>query len=370
VGDVGAWLMYALLIGLFYDLFRLGTIPVLEGVERYDYLGGVFHQFVVTYTFLVAFIIGFCVVRARILLGVWDLRFFWIVLLLFFYLVLTGHRFGSFYVVVSFALVPFAALYVAPRIGVEVSDARNVRSLGQRIVRSRAAAGFFALTLGLIVLGAMANSLLNVRFDAEVTPLEVLRQRFLIQPVHLYWLTWDRLQLPDGTDAAAAFDFMFRNPFDAARNTGIQYLMFINLGLERASQVYGVQGVDYAGGYPEILIELVGVGTGLLAAAGISALVAWLYRLSVGGVARGHFATSVLALYVCFGVLSFFLGGMINFLTVWTYWIKVGGLIFFVVVERLLERRGARLIPWVLLRRAGSRRATPALGSGAIPEPS
>jgi hypothetical protein len=350
--DVAAGGFVVFLICLYGDMLRIGQIPLFEGLERFEYKGGIFHVLLVNYMFLVGHVIGFVMARGRLLSGIWDVRFGGIVFALFTYLFLTGHRFGSFYVLVSFALVPMAAVVFAPRLGMTVPRPPRRRSIIQRLASSRAVVGTFAAVLVCIVLVAMANSLLNVREgDAQ----DALLQRFLVQPVHLYWLTWERLQTGQVNDLAATAHFIFNDPFDATRNTGIQYLMMLHLGMERASQVYEGQEVDYAGGYPEILIELGGVWFAIAAALAASVLIALLYRLVVVAVCRGQFLLSVLAIYVCFGLLNLFLGGMVTFITTDTYWLKMAALAAVVLLNRP-KRNHRRRFPWVLIPR---RRAAP-----------
>lgn len=344
-GDLITAALVALVVCLYADMLRLGYIPLFERLERYEYEGGVFHQFLVTYLSLIGFIIGYVITRGRLLTGVWDVRLASIVLALFVYLFLTGHRFGSFYVLISFTLLPMAALFVAPKIGIVVAPRIVTNSRLLRLVTSRLALAAFSILLVGLVLVAMANSLLVMR-DGD--PHERLLQRLFVQPVHLYWLTWERLEHSRIQDVAMAYDFIFNHPFDAARNTGIQYLMMMHIGVERAFYVFQEQGADYAGGYPEILIEMTGFWFAVLLAVIASAIIAILYRVCIMSVCRGHFLSSLLSMYVCLGPINLFLGGMVNFITAETYWMKVLGLLLALGIDRSYERRGGHFIPWVL----------------------
>jgi hypothetical protein len=363
-GDLIAAALVILLICLYVDLFRIGQIPLFEHMERFEYKGGVFHVFLLNYLFLIAHAIGFSLARTRLLAGVWDVRFAGIVLALFTYLFLTGHRFGSFYVLLSFAMVPMAALYVAPRIGLPLVQPLQRRSKIQRIVGSRKVLACFALVLVSIVLIAMTNSLLNVR-DGD--PQEALLQRFLVQPVHMYWLSWERLMNGEIEDIGVATHFIFNEPFDAARNTGIQYLMLLHLGSKRATEVWEGEGVDYAGGYPEILIELGGVWLGFAAAVLASVAIGALYRLAVIAVCRGQFSLSMLSMYVCFGILNLFLGGMVTFIAAETYWLKLIALVLVVLMSKIKSRNAGRLLPWVIVPLGRKRQATHPISNSKCP---
>lgn len=345
-GDLLFALLTTFIVCLYADMLRLGVIPLFAGLERYEYEGGVFHRFLVNYVFLVAFVIGYAVARARLLTGTWDVRYAAITIALFMYLFLTGNRFGSFYVLVSFALMPLAAVFVAPKLGVAVAPPAK-HTFIQRLIRSPLALGGLCGLGVTFVAVAMANSLLNVRLG---DPGEALVQRLLVQPVHLYWLTWHRLQHGELQGLSSSLDFLFNDPFDPTRNTTIQFLMLLNLGARRALEIYSAQ--DYAGGYPEVLLELGGVGFGLLIATVMSVIVALLYRLCITSVCRGRFFTSVMSIYVAYGVIGVFLGGMLNFVATETYWLKVLALLVAYTMESHYERRGRALIPWVLLCRA------------------
>jgi hypothetical protein len=354
--DLICWLVSALLCCLYVDMIRLGQIPLLSGLERFEYQGGLFHNYTLNFLFLISLAMGYAITRTRLLTGRWDMRFGLLLLLLFFYLLLTGHRFGAFFVTVSFVMLPLAAFFIAPQVGMSVATPVMKRGLLQRVIRSRFALVAFSFSLLGIVLLAMAHSLLNVR-DGD--PAEALLQRLLVQPAHLYWLTWERWHTGQMQDMGDALDFVFHHPFDPSRNTGIQYLMFLHLGHDTASRVYENQQVDYAGGYPEILMEVGGVGLGLFAALIASTVTAWLYRIHVLAVCRGHPLTALMSVYVALGIIYFFLGGMLNFVAAQSYWLKIGLLLFVVLLERGSERSGRRLIPWILVPRPHAASTTP-----------
>jgi hypothetical protein len=341
----------ALLVFLYGDMLVIGEIPLFSGIERFEYKGGFFHEFALNFLFLISYVMGYAVARTRLLEGRWDVRFGLVLLALFVYLFFAGHRFGSFYLIVSFMLLPIGAFYVAPKAKILVAAPAQDVSRLQRLLTSKTTAFLFALALACIVLVAVANSLLNVR-DGD--PVDALLQRFLVQPVHLYWLTWERWQADEMNDLEAGLNFMFRDPFDLTRNSGIQYLMLIHLGSANASRVFEFQSVDYAGGYPEILMEVGGLWVGLVAAILASAVTALLYRVNLLAVARGHVLTAIMSVYVCFGLVNLFLGGMLNFMTAGSYWIKITALLFVMALEIGFERSGRRFLPWVLV--AGHRR--------------
>jgi hypothetical protein len=343
-GDLIYRFLVLLIICLYVDMIRLGQIPLFSGLDRFEYRGGLFHNFTLNFLFLIGQLMGYAVARTRLVSGQWDTRFATIITLVFSYLFLTGHRFGAYYTLISFFLAPMAAIFVAPKVGISLAPRAPISGQLKILLLSKGARMGFYLALTSIILVAMANSLLNVR-DGD--PLEALKQRILIQPIQLFWLSWERWKTGEIGDIVGAWDFMFRNPFDLNRNTGIQYLMVLHLGEVNASRIY--ESVDYAGGYPELLLELGGLWFGVFAAFVASAITALLYRIHVVAVCRGHLLTCFFSIYVCFGVINLFLGGMLNFLTTGSYWIKIGILFCVILFERDYERSGKRLIPWVLV---------------------
>jgi hypothetical protein len=126
--------------------------------------------------------------------------------------------------------------------------------------------------------------------------------------------------------------------------------MALSLGDSQAQYQFNEQGQDYAGGYPEILIELGGFWTAIGLIIAISIVNAALYLLVVDGVARGYFLTAIMATYVGYGVSGVYLGGMLNFILAASYWMKFAALVFVFVLDRGLARFGYRVFPWAFLK--------------------
>jgi hypothetical protein len=143
---------------------------------------------------------------------------------------------------------------------------------------------------------------------------------------------------------------LFVEPFDAERNTTIQFLMINAIGPVRSHEIL-VQGSQYTGGFPEVLFELFGpVATWLVLL--IAGLVTGLLLLLVlRAVIEGHFLTAFLGMFVLFGPLLLAVAGMMNFVFPWTYWAKIAALLGAVALERSWQRRGLEVVPWVILSR-------------------
>lgn len=341
LSDMSVFLFFIYIFLLYYDLFRAGNIPFLAGIDRFQYQGSVFHQFLENFVFLIAYYIGYMLAYTRIYSGYYDHRFLLIIFSLFIYLFLTGHRFGSFYVFTCFSLLPLGSVGIAAHYN-HLVFVKSDQNIIYRFLNSRFLIYLFCFSALILVLYAMYNSLIYVR-DGD--PVEALVQRFFVKPIHMYWLAWNELDLFNLNSQAYGWDFILNNPFDPNRNTSIQYLMSRYLGSLEAYRIYMISGVDYAGGYPEILFDLLGFWGGLLFTLIFSYFTSILYRISVSAVYQGKLISGMMSTYVSFGLLQFYLGGMINFLFPIIFWIKVCILLFVINLEDRYK------FTWVILKK-------------------
>ena len=325
-------------IALYIDMFWRETIPLFQGIDRLDYnrdMAGPIHPFVFDFGFLLATLIGTMMVYPRVRGREFDFRFLAIYVAVITYYALTGNRFSAFYSFTSFFVIPIAAVPMLAQIGY-LPPAPRRRTLVARVLVARTTVIVAISLLGLALAGLLAYNLTSVRGYDD--PAEQFLQRSVVQPVQLWWMTWHSLS-ERSTDAGLAWDAAFLNPLDPTRNTSIQALMIKNLGGARASELLD-NGQQYAGGYPEILFELLGPSAALAVALAFGIASAWLLRLIVLSVARGHLLTGVLATYVFFGFSLLYIGGMLNFLLAWTFWVKC----FALAVAAYLENfRSSRL---------------------------
>jgi hypothetical protein len=105
-------------------------------------------------------------------------------------------------------------------------------------------------------------------------------------------------------------------------------------------------GNQFAGGYPEVLLELVGPWGALPLVILLAAITSWLLRFWALSVLRGYFLTAFFAAYVYYAFVVMYVGGMLNFLVVWTFWTKVVLLIMFSWLEPYCNQKGLHLTPW------------------------
>jgi hypothetical protein len=264
------------------------------------------------------------------------------------YALLTGNRFSAFYSQSSFFITPWAAI-VALRYkssdGILFSWIR--RGFASRASR-RTAIGLIAVAVGTISL-AIYNNLANVRGYVGSDIWHHAFERTLIQPSEIGWTSFERVFEGGQTQPSVAFHFLFEDPIEPDRNTSIQYLMFATIGEPRTTDHIS-RGFQFAGGFPEIFFELFGPYLAWPFLFGTASIAAALTAYMVRGVLWGDYASAFLSLYVLYGFYIMYIGGMLNFATTETYWIKIAALAMVLSMEAGLARVGLPLVPWVLFR--------------------
>jgi hypothetical protein len=327
----------AFVLALFGDMVTRGPIPLLEGIDRLEYgkdFAGPLHTFIMQQGFLFAGLIGVMMVAPRVAGRDFDFRFLGLFVAIMIYFALTGNRFSAFYAFTSFFVIPFAAIPALAAVG-RLAAPRGGRGALTAFLCSRIAIVAALCALAFALASLVINSLVTVRGYDD--PMEQFAQRTLVQPVQLWWTTWRDLQ-ERSANATLAWDAAFFNPIDPTRNTSIQVLMIKNLGGDRAAELLDA-GQQYAGGYPEILVELIGPWLAMPVALTFGLVTAWMLRLVVVSTAHGRVGTAFLAVYVFYGFSLLYIGGMLNFLLVWTFWAKCGLLAIVAPLERTALRR-------------------------------
>lgn len=340
-------------VGLLYaDLLRRGVIPLLARMERYDYAtryAGPLHQWLFEYGSLLSAQIGSFFLYPRLRGRSPDWRFLGLFAAILVYCVLTGHRFSAFYAFGSFFVMPLAAvpaLRACGRLPVR-TDSTHSR-LACVLERRSVWLATLLLVVGMVV-AALFHSFTTVRAYGEDTGFK-LQQRVLVQPVELWWPSWERVFGRGIWQPEAAERWMFEDPIEPGRNTGIQLLMVHALGEARARQLLGY-GQQYAGGFPEVLVEWLGPGWWLIAVAVAAWMTALVLRCWLVAFAHGRLLTAFLALYVYYAATLLYIGGMLNFLIAWTFWIKLATFCTVLWLERSLGTVNLSLLPWLLWQR-------------------
>ncbi len=334
---------------LYFDLVRNGTIPLFSRMERFVYTAqyaGAAHRWLIEYGNFLTFWWGLMFAAERLRNKRLDVRYLALLGLLVVYMFVTGNRFSAFYSFGSFFLIPLSA---------PIADA-VARSRAQapfawlgRVMRRRELVALGATTALLIVPAVVGiyNNLTNVRGYRGSEIASQFLERALIQPGELGWLSYDRVFAGGEWQPYRVFDFLFQTPLDPNRNTTPQYLMLSTIGEPRTFEhISG--GFQFAGGYPEIFFELFGPVFAWPFLFAASYIAAGLTALIVKGTLQGRYASAFMALYLLYGLYVMYIGGMLNFIAVWTYWAKIGALMLALLLEASLARAGLPLVPWSL----------------------
>ena len=333
---------------LFFDLVRRGSIPLFNRIDRFNYAGGSAHRWMIKYGNFVTFWWGVMFAAGYIRQRRLNWPMFALLCASAVYALLTGNRFSAFYSQSSFFIIPWAAVVALRYRSVDESFFSLIRSRFASWTSRLTAIGLTAIVVGTISL-AIYNNLANVR---GYTGNEIWRQAFnrtMIQPSEIGWTSFERVFQSGQTQPWVAFHFLFEDPIDPARNTSIQYLMFASIGEPRTSGNLS-HGFQLAGGFPEIFFELFGPYWAWLFLLGAGCITAALTALVVRGTLCGNYASAFLSLYALYGFYIMYIGGMLNFLTAGTYWVKITALAVALLLEAGLARVGLPLVPWVIFR--------------------
>jgi len=335
------WMAVSLLfvVLLYVDFMRIGVIPLIDGVERYDYTasyGGRWHLLLMNYGMLWVFMLGVFYIRGLFARGRTDDRFLLLLLATLVYLLLAGHRFSAFYVYVTFFFSPYGILYLWTRHGIGPAPDALLRLRR----RTRLALGAAAVAAVVMVSIGLYRSYFITRDMGKADPAEEIVHRVLVQPGELWYATWERVFVRREIEPAV-FDRLFVNPITTLkRNTTIPYLMVAEIGDEAYPMVD--EGLGYGGGYPEVFFELLG-RFGAYAGVFLAALAtAGLYVVVVQAMLERRYVRLALGWYVLFAFVNIVFGGMLNFLVNWIFWLKVLALIGWIAFERERERTGFR----------------------------
>ena len=343
------------LILLWGDFIRIGIVPAFAGMERYVYTreyGGYFHRLLMEWGNILAMALGFLFAARRRVDNRVDQRFLGALLVVLIYLFLAGHRFSAFYSYSAFFLM-----------GAGVTDlgSESRRSASDSTVKLK------YVLLAVMLLGLVGFALLRsytvVRGGAnEEAVQQALKERVLVQQGEMWWATYERVFKYGQTAPEGTIDFLFLSPTDPDRNSTIQYLMFQVLPEQRVREILR-EGSNYAGGFPEIHFELFGPWLGYLSLLLYATLYAFALRWLSRAAARRRYGTVVFMAVALYPPTIHFLGGMLNFLTAWTFWLKIAVATMVAVAEAATNASQNRKSPRA---RETTRRAPLATGRARL----
>ena len=323
----GAYVVFVAL--LFLDLFRIGVIPLFAGLERFEYTqqyGGFWHQLLMNYGMLLALPLGAFYSLGMFFRKRGDIRFLGLLLAIFVYLFLAGHRFSAFYSHSAAFVMPYAAVLGWQQFSERLSEGERRR---QELLARRVLAGALAVMVVLVGV-ALYRSYFFTRASDQKSPFESLRQRVFVQQGEMWYATWDRV-VARRFDPVGAIDRLFVHPVVPDRNSTMPYLMLREID-EKAYTTLDVGSV-YSGGFPEVFFELFPPAGAYAVIFMVALTTAQLMKVLLLAVLERRYLRLALSWYVLFGLVLVSLSGMLNSVVNWKYWLKVAALVTWIAIE-------------------------------------
>jgi len=321
--DTTFYLLLAIFLFMLYaQLISGSVIPLLDHIERYDfanYYAGPLHNYLFKYGAVFALVLGGQTVYTKLTDDKFDHRAFVCMIMIIIYAFLTGHRFAAYNKFITFFLIPFALLYARSRHRKSITWCRQQERIGKPI--------FVLMLIGLsIAVLAIVNSYSNVRTDSDRTVFSRIQERLLIQQGELWVDKIQRSNDPEQEDFNEKLKFLFFEPIVQDKNTSIQYLMWQSLG-DEAIRLLEI-GQQYAGGFPEIFLELFGeYFLYLMLLFGV--LTAFVLLIFFSSLRRGKLLSMLFSGFVIYACILTIYNGMVNQYFVLTFWTKILFLILF-----------------------------------------
>lgn len=326
LSNLAFWGALAFVLGLWIELRLRGPIPLLTGLERFDYTrqyGGPLHLRLVDWGPMLAFQLGLFMTMPAKRGGRFDLRFAALFGAVLIYLFVVGHRFSSFYAYSSFFIIPVGAMLLQPR-----QNGTEKRSLS-RILFYLALA---AAALVVLVVAALIHSYTVVR-GSEIDMLRFkLTQRILVQQGEMWWATYQRVFVHGDWDGALAMFKLFVEPFNPSSNSTMQYLMEQALPLDRAHALL-TQGQTYTGGWPEVLFEIGGPAGGFFLVATSAILFSEFMFLLTRCIIEERYATCFFLTPILYAATVYVVSGMVNSFVQFTFMVKLAVVVLVYVME-------------------------------------
>ena len=350
----GVFLVYvAFVVLLALDMWRFGVVPLFAGLERFEYTeqyGGFWHRLLMTHGMLLALPLGAFYSYGVFFRNRGDNRFLGLLIVIFVYLFLAGHRYSAFYSHSAAFVMPYAAVLGWQQFTGRLSAAERRR---QEIAARRVIA-LAMLVVSLLVAVAVYRSYFFVRTVDKRSPVESLIHRVSVQQGELWYATWDHVVARDFRPGEAVEGLLIR-PVVTDRNTTLPYLMVREIG-EKAYVPLSV-GSAYTGGFPEIFFELMRPAGAYPAVFAVGLVTAGLMNVFLLAMLERRYLRLVLCWYVLFALVLISLSGMLNFIVNWKFWLKVTAFAGWAAIERDRD----------VFRRLALARSSPSPGAVGVP---
>ncbi len=311
------FILFGLLGAVYVQLFTGGVIPLFDRMERYDFANnyaGPLHGYLFKYGAILTLFLGGQTVYSKLITKKYDRRSFVIFSLLIAYALLTGHRFAAFNKFGSFFMIPFSLVFAY---NFRIKQPTNMKRMGKEC--------WIVLGIGIVSLSvamfAIVNSYSRVRTAANESVFEKIQERLLIQQGEMWVEAVDRIDSNKKESTETIVDFLFFNPMKPGKNTSIQYLMWASIG-EEAVGIIDI-GQQYAGGFPEIFLEIFGIYLVLPALILFSVIMVIFFIIFLNALRKGKLLTMLMASFIIYSFVLTIYNGMLNQFFVLTFFIKI-----------------------------------------------
>jgi hypothetical protein len=330
----------AFVAGLYFQLWRGGQIPLLTGMERYDFSamhGGMLHGILMEWANIFALQLGVLFVRPTRHVRR-DRRFLALLVPLLVYFFLTGHRFSAFFATTAFFLVPVGFA--------ELRDGGSDRRVIAWILahfRKVLLVGIGVMLVAGLAGAAIYNSYFKVRANADVDPAARLMVRVLVEPGELWNQTHERVFRQGDYSASRTYHYLIRDSLLPGRNSTTPYLMHLAMGPD----VFPVleSGTTYAGGFPEFAFEAAGPWAGFAVLFAVMVGLAEVAFRFARSIWENRLRSALLYPFIIYAFAILLVSGMINFLVRWTFWVKVAVVTGSELMDISLQVRRVRRAP-------------------------
>ena len=314
-------ILFVYFVVLYLQLFLGGVIPLIDHIERFDFAeryASPLHEYMFKYGTILAVFLGGQTVYTKLATGRYDRRAFIFIFVMLLYAVLTGHRFAAFNKFISFFLIPFSLVF-----------AQSFHLRRMKLYQRDGKQGW--LVLAVLIIGfstaffSILNSYSNVRTANSETVIARVVERLFVQQGELWIETSNRVQEDKQGNLSKTMDYLFFNPILPGKNTSIQYLMWLSLEGE-AVRILDI-GQQYAGGFPEIFVEIFGIYFLLPALMLFGTIMSMVTVIFLTSLRRGKLLSMLMSGFIMYAFVLTVYNGMLNQFFVLTFWLKLALLI-------------------------------------------
>ncbi len=286
----------------------------LRGMIIANKYAGHLHDYVFKYGAVITLVLGGQSVYSKLTIDRYDRSALIILCLLLFYAVLTGHRFAALNKFTAFYLLPFCLVF-AYKFHFEKQNIRKCASKDGWIIIG------IVIVVFSISLFAIINSYSNVRTTANESVIARIQERLLIQQGELWVEEVNRIKESGKQSIEIAMNNLFFDPIVPGKNTSIQYLMWLSLGNE--AEIILNDGRQFAGGFPEIFVEIFGIYILLPILMLYGMIMAMVFVVFLVSLRKGKLLSMLMTSFIIYGFMLTVYNGMLNQFFILTFWIKI-----------------------------------------------